>query len=168
MSIGAVITAVESELVTVGLVTATGAPEVQSNDTVPRIVWVPIRERITPPVARMGEPGCIWVRTVSIDAHLWGATLAAVEGMIDDVARAFNRACKGQFAQRMVSVQWDTDQRFDVFGSLAILGIEVDIPIERTGSTWAEVAEWPTTVIIMRAAVPPPNTDGSEVEIDIP
>lgn len=168
MSIGAVITAVEAELVTVGLTTHTGAPEVQTNDTVPRIVWVPTRERIAPPIARMGEPGCIWVRTVSIDAHVWAASLAAAEGVIDDVARAFNAACKGQFAQRLVSVQWDTDQKFDVFGVLAILGIEVDIPIERNGSTWAEVEEWPTTIIVMRPQVPPPAIDGSEQEIEIP
>lgn len=168
MSIGAVIAAVEAELVTVGITTRTGAPEVNTQDTVPRIVWVPTRERIGPPIARMGEPGCIWVRTVSIDAHLWAATLASVEGLIDDVARAFNAACKGQFAQRMISVQWDTSEKFDEFGALAILGIEVDIPIERNGSTWAEVEEWPTTLIVMRAAVPPPNTDGTETEIDIP
>lgn len=168
MSIGAVITAVEAELTTVGITTHTGAPEVQTNDTVPRIVWVPTRERIAPPVARMGEPGCLWVRTVSIDAHLWAASLAAVEALITDVARAFNVACSGQFAQRLVALTWDTDQKFDVFGSLAVLTIEVDIPITRAGSTWAEVEEWPTTLIVMRAHVPPPNTDGSEVEIQIP
>ena len=168
MSIGAVITAVEAQLVTVGITTHTGAPEVQSNDTVPRIVWIPIRERIAPPVARMGEPGCLWVRTVQIDAHIWASTTATVEAVITDVARAFNRACKGQFADRMISVQWDTDQKFDVFGVLAILSIEVDIPITRSGSTWAEVEEWPTTLIIMRQQVPPPNTDGSSMTIEIP
>jgi hypothetical protein len=168
VSIGAVITAVEAELATVGITKRTGAPEVQTNDTVPRVVWVPVRERIAPPVARMGEPGCIWVRTVTIEAHLWGATLAQCEGLIDDVARAFNAACKGQFAQRMIGAQWDIDQKFDNFGQLVVLGIEVDIPIERTGSTWAEVEEWPTTLIVMRAAVPPPNTDGTSMEIAIP
>ncbi len=168
MSIGEVITSVEAELVTVGITTRTGAPEVNTQDTVPRIVWIPTRERIGPPIARMGEPGCIWVRTVSIDAHLWAATPAAAEGLIDDVARAFNVACKGQFSQRLVSVQWDVDEKLDVFGALAILTIEVDIPIERTGSTWAEVTDWPTTLILMRAAVPPPDTDGTQTEIDIP
>ena len=167
MSIGAVITAVDAELVTVGITTRTGAPEVNTQDTTPRIVWVPTRERIGPPIARMGEPGCIWVRTVSIDAHLWAGSLAAVEGLIDDVARAFNVACKGQFAQRLVAVQWDTAEKFDEFGALAILTVEVDIPIERTGSTWAEVEEWPTTLIVMRAAVPPPNTDGSSMTIEV-
>lgn len=166
MSLGAVITAVEAELSTPGLVKRTGSPEVQTNDSVPRVVWVVTRERLAPPIARMGEPGCLWVRSVSIDAHLWGGTPAATESLIDDVLRAFNKACKGQFAYRPTGAAWDIDQRFDVLGALVVLTVEVDIPVERAASTWAEVAEWPTTLIIRRNTNPP--SDGDDVEIEVP
>jgi len=116
-----VLSAAGEKIPTFGL----GATELHRHNAIPRIVWVPVRSRVSGPMQQGGNPRALWTREVEVMAQVWHHDFAAVENLMNHMVAAMTRAVGG--AYKPIGERWDVDKDLDA-GTFAELTMTLLIP----------------------------------------
>jgi len=102
-----------------------GATELHRHNAIPRIVWVPVRSRVTGPMQQGGNPRALWTREVEVLAQVWHTDFDAVERLMNHMVAAMTRAVGGGY--KPIGERWDVDKDLDA-GTFCELTMTLLIP----------------------------------------
>lgn len=153
-----------------------GEEWIRREEAPPRVVWIPRSETYRMPEGQggdeTGEPRPLRTRVVSVEAHLWaasidsdgaetsaGANLTAIETLLNGTVQAISKHAWGSFEGS--TGQWVFADGANIkLGVVYVFAFELRIPVPRVASTTATILTMPTTY---KAVVPEP--DGTEETI---
>jgi hypothetical protein len=134
-----------------------GADRLMVEGAPPRIVWVPLRERILGPHAQGGDgvtnPRPLRTRHAQVQVRIWGVgsppsavnDLAATEALINHLVAAINAV--GWGAWDATGGDWSLAQGSTTrLGIVYVLDLEVQIPITREADVLHVVSSMPITI----------------------
>lgn len=149
MSLAAVFTQANTFLATkvTGIVTATGADQLRTEGAPPRVIWVPTQEDFGPS-EQIGDSGTfgtngtaglqdvLYTRMVQVEAHIWGASVAATESLVTTVTQSLWNYAWG--SMNLLSGQWmNLDGEALHMGTLYVLTFSLNIPVLRQADTFS-------------------------------
>ena len=140
-----------------------GTEQLALNGEPPRITWVPLPETIRPlDKKQSATQGCLYVRSVTCEAHLWGADIDAIDdpttGMLPLLVQALHTGATvgGQrttiSAYQLSSGRWVIGEDAIVKGVLYVLPVAFQIPIVRATATTGSMDTIPVTTKIVNPA----------------
>ena len=93
----------------------------------------------------------LWLRSATVEAHLWGADTAACEAMLDEVVRALLIECSPK-SYRIASGRWARGPEMVQFGDAYVLTLQLLIPITRRAEQTATITGVTETTKIVNPA----------------
>ena len=112
-----------------------GVRELATNDTPPRIVWVPSQDQFMVPDVSDMNARTLWTRWSGVDAHVWGKDEEATEELVHRLAVALKKAYPSTSALQMVGGRWVTQDLQDAGwakkGEVYVLSFALGIPVTR-------------------------------------
>lgn len=119
-----------------------GAAAIRGQSSWPRVVWVPANEDYGGPQGYGGDgrnsPPPLWVRSATVEVHVWGKDLDATEVLRDQLIQSIHRCCFGSYT--IQGGQWINDAgASDVSGIAYVLTVSFAIPVTRTAETTATI-----------------------------
>jgi hypothetical protein len=106
-----------------------GERHLGANDAHTRIVWVPSDDSFAPAVQVGGNPRAVATRVAGVEVHVWAATMAEAEALVNDLVVAWHGATGRHYDLR--GGEWKTAGELmnDGFGYL--LRLTAHLPIVR-------------------------------------
>ena len=99
------------------------------NDAHTRIVWVPYDDSFGPAVQVCGKPRAVATRVAGVEVHVWAATLAEAEALLNDLIVAWHGATGGHYDIRGGEWKFAGELMNDGVGYL--LRLTAHVPIVR-------------------------------------
>lgn len=120
-----------------------GATEAAKFKTPPSVVFVPVREQITPPQKRGASPGALWDRKVFCALRIYDDGIDACEELTGHVLAAMHGALTaGSYG--VVGAEWDTSGQVSA-GQVVVLEVFFSAQFVQEQTTEQVVEEIPQT-----------------------
>ena len=135
-------------LLPAGTNTGLGADKLRSLSSWPRVVFLPANEDYGGPQGYGGDglnsPPPLWVRSATVEIHVWGKDFDATETLRDQVIQSIHRVAFGSYV--IQGGQWVSDAgASDISGVAYVLTVSFMCPVTRPDETTATISSMATT-----------------------